>query len=374
MIRGQAVFVPVALIAGWVALRLLMADDGPSGAIVRPAPQAQAPATEPAPKARSPVVWENAWAQAEMVRLPKNYRRKALQPFALPAPKAVTQRRSGRTITRFGSILADRSMNKPVLAELLPPSAGGSNAMPTSGAFLLRDPAQPSATDAPPSKGGQGQKAKRFSAYSCAFWRDGGGGNALAPQAQYGGSQMGMVAAYRLADAPSAPELSARFNIDAEKFEQPEAALGLRWRPLRKVPVALTIERRFREGPNDSVAAFLAGGLDAVRLTEKIELSGYAQAGLDRRDTGTKKLQHFYDANLKANRHIARDQALDISAGGGVWAGGQRGVNRVDAGPAVNVDFVLADTNWRLSTDYRFRLAGDASPGSGLAVTLSASY
>lgn len=374
MAKGQAVIVPVALIAGWVALRLMLAGGEQPEPIARPALEVQAAATVAVPKVRRPIVLENVWAQADTARLPEIYGRGAVQSFVFPLSQADIWRRSGRAVADLGFVRSRTFVTRQAATKLLQLSVARSNAMTSSGAFVPSQPAQASPTNAGPAKGGQGKKAKRLSVYGYAFWRDGGGSNALAPRAQYGGSQIGVTAAYRLADAPSAPELSARFNIDAEKFDQPEAALGLRWRPLRKLPVALTIERRFREGPTDSVAAFLAGGFDTVRLAEEIQLSGYAQAGFDRRDAGTKKLKHFYDANLKAGRHIARDGALDISAGGGVWAGGQRGVNRVDAGPGVNVDFALANTNWRMSADYRFRVLGDANPGSGLAVTLSASY
>lgn len=215
----------------------------------------------------------------------------------------------------------------------------------------------------------------RLMLYSYVFWRD-GTANTLAPQGQYGGSQAGVIATYRLDDPVTAPVISVRFNIDAEQFARPEAALGLRLRPDEKLPVSLTIERRFRQGDADSVAAFLSGGIDPVTLPMNAHVAGYAQAGFDVRDDaadGARSIQHFYDANVRLEKHVARDGALSISAGGGMWAGGQRGVNRIDTGPGVNVGFSIADTSFRLSADYRMRIAGEVSPGSGLAVTLSAS-
>jgi len=217
---------------------------------------------------------------------------------------------------------------------------------------------------------------KRLSLYAYAFWRD-DGNVALAPGGQYGGGQIGIIAAYRLSEAARSPSIFGRFSIDADSFDQPETALGLRWQPSKKIPVLVAVERRLRQRAGDSVAAYLAGGPNPISLPQGAVLKGYAQAGFDRRDSasdGIPKLQHFYDANVKVERHAAQDGALAISLGGAIWAGGQRGVNRLDAGPGVNVDFTLVKTNFRLSADYRFRVAGDAEPGSGPAITLTTSY
>ena len=56
-----------------------------------------------------------------------------------------------------------------------------------------------------------------------------------------------------------------------------------------------------------------------------------------------------------------------FSAGFGVWGGAQPGLYRVDAGPRVTM---RVRDNVRVHLDWRQRLAGNARPGSGPALTL----
>lgn len=227
-------------------------------------------------------------------------------------------------------------------------------------------------------------KGKRLSLYSYAFWRASSDDTSLTlgPAAQYGGSQIGVNALYALGEKKTSPALLARFSIDADSFDQPEFALGGRWQPIASVPISISAERRFRGRATDSFAIYAAGGFDGKRLPLKISVSGYAQVGANLADdalAGESRLQHFYDANLRADRPVAtlgksKSATVKLRAGAGAWAGGQTGINRFDVGPSASVDFGLVKTNFRLSADYRFRVAGDAQPGSGPAVTLTASY
>ncbi|MEO6041100.1 MAG: hypothetical protein ABIP41_04300, partial [Croceibacterium sp.] len=75
-----------------------------------------------------------------------------------------------------------------------------------------------------------------------------------------------------------------------------------------------------------------------------------------------------------AERTIVRRGDSAASAGVGVWGGAQKGATRVDIGPTADVTFRLGDTRGRVAADYRFRVAGDAAPASGPAVTLSAGF
>jgi hypothetical protein len=54
-----------------------------------------------------------------------------------------------------------------------------------------------------------------------------------------------------------------------------------------------------------------------------------------------------------------------------VWGGAQPGVYRVDAGPRVTMK---VRNNIRVHFDWRQRLAGNAQPGSGPAVTLASDF
>ena len=60
-----------------------------------------------------------------------------------------------------------------------------------------------------------------------------------------------------------------------------------------------------------------------------------------------------------------------ISAGLGVWGGMQPGVSRLDVGPRVSLK---VRDNMRVHFDWRQRVAGNAQPGSGGAVTLAGDF
>ena len=60
-----------------------------------------------------------------------------------------------------------------------------------------------------------------------------------------------------------------------------------------------------------------------------------------------------------------------FSAGFGVWGGYQPGLYRVDAGPRISM---RVRDNISVHLDWRQRLAGDAAPGSGPALTLAADF
>jgi len=61
--------------------------------------------------------------------------------------------------------------------------------------------------------------------------------------------------------------------------------------------------------------------------------------------------------------------------GGGVWGGAQKGAARLDIGPSATMTIGLGESAAaRLGLDWRFRVAGDAAPASGPALTLSAGF
>jgi hypothetical protein len=64
----------------------------------------------------------------------------------------------------------------------------------------------------------------------------------------------------------------------------------------------------------------------------------------------------------------------EVSAGAGVWGGAQKGAARLDIGPTAAASFRLGESRGRVAADYRFRVAGEAEPRSGPALTLSAGF
>jgi hypothetical protein len=60
--------------------------------------------------------------------------------------------------------------------------------------------------------------------------------------------------------------------------------------------------------------------------------------------------------------------------GGGAWGAAQRDAQRFDIGPSATLALPLGKQNVRLALDWRQRIAGDARPGSGLALTLGSDF
>jgi len=186
--------------------------------------------------------------------------------------------------------------------------------------------------------------------------------DSLASGGTLGGSQAGARLAYAFNRAFAA---SLRLTSTIGGENGAEVALGMRWAPLRAVPVSLTAERRQRIGNagRSAFALFAEGGVYDRPMPFKFTLDAYGQAGV----VGFRHSDLFADGAITFTRPVWRR----ISAGAGVWAGIQPGVYRVDAGPRVSL---RVGRSMRVHIDYRQRLAGEASPGSGPAVTVAGDF
>lgn len=224
-------------------------------------------------------------------------------------------------------------------------------------AIVLSQPAQPLLP---------GRRAKLY-AYS--FWRDGEQAGALNGGTQYGGSQSGFVATYAL-DSDEKLALLLRGAIAHDSLREREVGAGIRWRPSRHIPLSLNAERRFRNDRPDTFAAYVAGGVSEVRLPLQFRLETFGQAGV----VSGKNAGPFFDFLARADRQVVQIGTARISAGAGAWGGGQDNIRRVDIGPSARADIALSEASFRLSADWRFRVAGNARPGNGPAVTLSTSF
>jgi hypothetical protein len=187
---------------------------------------------------------------------------------------------------------------------------------------------------------------------------------ALATGGTLGGSQAGARLTYAVNRWVAA---SLRTTSPVGGTRGAEVAGGVRFTPLRSVPVAVTIERRQSISPHgggrSAFAIFAEGGLYRRPLPWKFTLDAYLQAGI----VGIHSRDYFADGSLAFTRPVWGR----FSAGFGVWGGVQPGVYRVDAGPRVSVrvrDNIYAHADWRQ------RIAGTAQPSSGPALTLAADF
>ena len=189
----------------------------------------------------------------------------------------------------------------------------------------------------------------------------------------YGASQAGGVIRYHLAPrSPRAPQAYLRASR-ALDIAQSEAALGLSLRPFPGLPLRLLGETRVQRDAGRTrirPAAAAISELPPIELPFDAQAEIYAQAGY----VGGKGGTGFFDAQAAIDRRAARFGPLEARLGAGAWAGGQEGAARLDVGPRASVRLSRGGVSSRLALDWRFRVAGEARPGSGPAVTFSAGF
>jgi hypothetical protein len=184
-----------------------------------------------------------------------------------------------------------------------------------------------------------------------------------------GGSQAGSRARY---DLGSGLALAARVSGPLRQRLGKEAAVALDWRPAKALPVTFTVERRAgldRVG-RDAFAAGMFGGVDGVRLPLSARLDGYAQTGL----VGLKRRDPYVDGAIRIERRVLGNTRSRVSLGVGLWGGAQPRVSRVDIGPQIVAHAPLGPVGIRVGAEWRHRVAGNARPGSGPALTIGADF
>lgn len=244
------------------------------------------------------------------------------------------------------------------------------------GVIVERTAAEPAARAAPlptypplqwlPARPRRAQAA-RLSGSAWLLVRDEGGGS-FAPGGTLGGSQAGARLTYRLNDDARRPlALSARLYAPLSQPRGAEAAVGIDWRPIAALPINLLAERRQRigrEGRSD-FALTVYGGAETRLLAGRVRVEAYGQAGI----VGIEERDLFADGSVRAGVAVG-----PVEIGAGAWGGAQPGAARIDVGPRVGARFSIGRVALRAEADWRFRVAGDAAPGSGPALTLSTGF
>ena len=139
------------------------------------------------------------------------------------------------------------------------------------------------------------------------------------------------------------------------------------------IPLRLHGEARvFQTGSSieTRTAGFVVTELPPQRLAANLRAETYIQAGYVTGRFATA----FVDGQARITRPVARADDFRLEAGAGAWGGAQKGASRLDVGPTASLGVRLGAVNARLSADYRFRVAGEAEPASGPALTLSAGF
>ncbi|MDE2619219.1 MAG: hypothetical protein KGL54_03555 [Sphingomonadales bacterium] len=153
-----------------------------------------------------------------------------------------------------------------------------------------------------------------------------------------------------------------------------ELAAGLALRPAGGLPLQLAAEVRAQgDGTRLTVkpAVGLAMGLAKRGLPRSLSLAAYVQAGW----VGGPGRTAYAEGAVRVDRvHLAYSDT-GPRVGLGIWAAGQRSAWRLDAGPALTIPVPgRTALDLRLEASWRQRLAGNATPGSGPAIVLAASF
>ena len=208
-----------------------------------------------------------------------------------------------------------------------------------------------------------------FSAWLLA--RSGSGPPAMSGQAALGGSQAGVRGSWRL-DRAGRAEAFARISSTGRPGDGAEAALGVAFRPHRRLPLQLVAERRQAiagTGGRSAFAAYLVGGVDSVRAGPA-SIDAYGAAGM----VGLRSRDLVAEGSAVARVPVAGIGPVDLSVGGGVWAAAQPGTARVDLGPRAQLRWREGPVRPVISLDWRQRVSGDARPRSGPALTVGADF
>jgi len=189
------------------------------------------------------------------------------------------------------------------------------------------------------------------------------GSQSLATSGSLGASQAGARLTYNFTR-----QIAATFRSSSRVGRRGgEVAGGVRVQPFAGLPLWIDAERRQRigryGGGRSAFALFFEGGVYDRPMPARFRLDAYLQGGI----VGFRHRDRFIDGALTLTRPVYKQ----FSAGLGVWGGAQPGLYRVDAGPRVSMK---VRNNIRVHFDYRQRLAGNARPGSGPAVTLAGDF
>ena len=189
------------------------------------------------------------------------------------------------------------------------------------------------------------------------------GPSSLASGGTLGGSQAGARITYQ-----ATRQIAATLRTSSDVGRRGgEVAAGVRVQPVSGIPLWLTAERRQRISRNgtgrNAFALFAESGVYQRPMPWRFQLDAYVQAGV----VGMRSRDAFLDGGFTLTRPLFRQ----FSGGVGLWGGAQPGIYRVDAGPRVSMK---VRNNVRMHVDWRHKLAGNAQPGSGPAITLAGDF
>ena len=227
------------------------------------------------------------------------------------------------------------------------------------------------------------QLTKRWSIGAYALSRA-GTGEALAASPVLGAGQMGAAVGWRVNPlGKQRISLFGRYTVAGSPDgdidnETGEAAIGVRYEPSRKVPVAIDVERRIAVGlfARNAWAARVSGGAQGKvpAFGRRVDLEGYGEAGVVEGFTDTPDV--YAGAQTRGAVPLFQLGRTRFDAGAGAWGAYQRNygetASRLDLGPSARIK--VEPFPFYAQVDYRARVAGNALPGSGPVLTVAGEF
>ncbi|WP_309752126.1 hypothetical protein [Novosphingobium sp.] len=382
--RGHPLLALILLMVSWVGARAAMWEAPKVTPVEAAAPAAAHPkALRPAkaPRPAAPRIVPSARPAAPLMAPgPLNQ-----EPAGPITPPTILQ----PAIMATEASLAPGSETAPAPRKRQTPADSAGHQELFSAAMSIPTIDEGSAMDTPRSARLPGAAAlvqtagSRWSGDAWLVLREGGNGfnapgaglpGVVVPVGFYGGSQAGAVLRYRLSlTSPLQPALYLRASGGLEYPRGEEVAVGFAVRPLARVPFSLMAEARVTRTTSGTIvrpAAAVVSQLPPAALPLGLRGEAYVQAGY----VGGRDATAFVDGQARAEKPFLRSGRLELRAGGGAWGGAQRGANRLDVGPTATLSLPIGPAGARVSADYRIRVAGQAAPGSGAVLTLSAGF
>lgn len=403
--RGQPILMLVAVLAGWSALRAttwtapaapaVQATSAPLGvtqvlalrprATVIPASvQPNVPgSSRQQPAFADPSGWQPAPLPPALAQpfvqhgpVPMGPVRRLQQPEEKPGRAAVApagpQTVPPRRVAGHALLQAAGYARLQVPPQLAAYFTGA--AMPARSPQRTAPPAARLARSVEAGEQPQPARTRRWSGDGWLLWRDDTTTPVTSGRPSYGRSQMGAVVRYSLAPQfGQRPQAYLRAAGALQGARENSVAAGLSARPLARVPVRLAGEVRVNQrslGTQVVPAAHAVTELAPQRLPGGFVAEAYGQAGY----VGGRNATAFVDGQARIDRTVTANHNFDLRAGAAAWGGAQDDGSRLDVGPSASLSFRLGAARGRVAADYRFRVAGDAEPASGPALTLSAGF
>ena len=215
---------------------------------------------------------------------------------------------------------------------------------------------------------------RRLGLDSWVLWREDTQTPLTSGRPSYGRSQAGVVLRYRIdPGSRHQPQAYTRLTRALAGAPETELAAGISARPVPTLPLTLAAEGRVFDG---AAGREVRGAVLAIvqppvlPLPAGLEGDAYLQAGYVSGAFATP----FADGQARLTRPVTVDRGVRAYAGAGAWGGAQDDGHRLDIGPTIGLEVPLGQVRTRMSLDYRFRIAGNAQPESGPALTLTAGF